>query len=295
MEIRHLQTFKTIVDLGGFRKAADHLGYAQSTITGHIQLLEDELQAPLFDRLGKKTILTETGHRFLPYAIQFLNLYEKAKEIPGNDDDPTGTLTIAAPESLTVYRLPPVLHEYKQRYPQVEIILKPSPNREALNRLRTGENDLVFLLESEWKEPDLVIKKLIDEPMMLITPPAHPFQEVSAMTLPALVEETFLYTERGCSYRMLFERYLQENGVSPRATMESWSVEAIKQCVMCGLGISLLPSIAVQSEIQEGKLAGVPWEEPYSVATIMAYHKEKWLSPALKAFLQMVKQHAMRW
>ncbi|PTX60804.1 DNA-binding transcriptional LysR family regulator [Melghirimyces profundicolus] len=295
MELRHLKTFKAVVDAGGFRKAAEHLGYAQSTITSHIQLLEEELESPLFDRLGKKTILTETGRRFLPYAIQFLKLYEKAKEIREDDECPTGTLTIAAPESLTVYRLPPVIHEYKQRYPQVEMVLKPSPNREALSRLRTGETDLVFLLESEWKDPDLVIKKLVDEPMVLITPPDHRFREISTSTLPALVEETFLYTEQGCSYRMLFEDYLQKNGIAPKTSVESWSVEAIKQCVMCGLGISLLPRIAVQSEIEEGKLAGIPWKEPHSVATVMAYHKDKWLSPALKAFLQMVNQHAIRW
>ncbi|MFC4076052.1 LysR family transcriptional regulator [Salinithrix halophila] len=294
MDLRHLKAFKAIVDLGGFRKAAEHLGYAQSTITSHIQLLEEELGSPLFDRLGRKTILTETGRRFMPYAVQFLQLYQKVKEVPGNEDFPTGTLTIAAPESLTVYRLPPIIHDYKQRYPQVEIVLKPSPNRESLNGLRTGDIDLVFLLDKEWTEPDLVINKLANEPMMVITSPAYHARELSAETLPDLVEETLLYyTEQGCSYRMLFERYLQENRVFPKTSVESWSVEAIKQCVMCGLGISLLPYIVVKSDIEEGKLVGVPWKERHSVATLMAYHKERWLSPALQAFVKMVKQHSV--
>ena len=72
MEIRHLQTFITIVELQGFTKAAEHLGYAQSTITSHIRILEDELGEVLFDRLGKKVILTHVGKKLVPYAKQML-------------------------------------------------------------------------------------------------------------------------------------------------------------------------------------------------------------------------------
>jgi len=76
MEIRHLQTFITIVELDGFTKAAEHLGYAQSTITAHIQILESEMGEVLFDRLGKKIVLTSVGKKLLPYAKQMLNIHE---------------------------------------------------------------------------------------------------------------------------------------------------------------------------------------------------------------------------
>ncbi|MDF2682681.1 MAG: LysR family transcriptional regulator [Brevibacillus sp.] len=295
MELRHLVTFKTIADLGGFTKAAENLGYAQSTVTMHIQALEEEVGAPLFDRLGKKVVLTQTGEQFMPFAIEMLTLYANAKNIHAASHVPSGTLTVAAPESLTVYRLPTIIKEYVQLYPQVQLILKPSySNAEALRQLRTGEYDMVFMLEKEWSEPDLHIEKLVTEPMLLIAPPhfhSYPWPRL----LEALSNSTFLFTQQGCSYRKLFDSYLQEHCVSPNTSLEFWSIEAIKQSVMCGLGFSVLPHFSTLSEMNERKLAGAVWEQGTTVFTSLAFHKNKWQSAAFKMFLQLVRKHAAGW
>lgn len=94
MEIRHLQTFMTIVELEGFTKAAEHLGYAQSTITSHIQILESELGEVLFDRLGKKIVLTNVGKDLVPYAKQMLQVYKDIKNITSDKNSVSGDLTI---------------------------------------------------------------------------------------------------------------------------------------------------------------------------------------------------------
>jgi DNA-binding transcriptional LysR family regulator len=145
MEIRHLITFKTIVDVGGYTRAADFLGYAQSTVTAHIQAIEQEMGQPLFNRLGKKMVLTEVGKHLLPYANEMVDLFEKAKQMPSADHEPSGNLVIGAPESLTVYRLPSVLHEYKQKYPKVKITLKSSTCWQIRDELRHGKMDIAFL------------------------------------------------------------------------------------------------------------------------------------------------------
>lgn len=82
MEMRHVKTFCAIVKYGNFSKAAHALGYAQSTVTAHMKALENDLHIPLFDRLGKKVLLTKAGHQFHPYALELLSIYEKAQEIP---------------------------------------------------------------------------------------------------------------------------------------------------------------------------------------------------------------------
>ncbi|PTX59573.1 regulatory helix-turn-helix LysR family protein [Melghirimyces profundicolus] len=113
MELRHLKTFRTVAKRGGFTRAGEELGYAQSTITSHIHALEEELGSPLFDRLGKRTVLTEAGQRLLPYAEEMDRLSREAAETVVTEETPSGPLRIGAPESLLVYRLPTILYEYR--------------------------------------------------------------------------------------------------------------------------------------------------------------------------------------
>ncbi|MCX2824814.1 LysR family transcriptional regulator [Bacillus pseudomycoides] len=294
MEIRHLKTFKTIVELGGYTRAADYLGYAQSTVTGHIQAIEQEMGQPLFNRLGKKMVLTDVGKHLLPYANEMIALSEKAKQIPSVDNEITGKIVIGAPESLTIYRLPSILHEYKKKYPKVKITLKASTCRELRNDLKSGNIDIAFLLDTERHEEDLHIEQLVMEQMAFVFPKDYTVTQTDSQDVQFSQEETFLYTERGCSYRAFFEHYLQRQGIQHESTFEFWSIEAIKQCVMCGLGISLLPIITAQQEQKDKKLQAVILNEA-KFATQLVYHKNKWFSPALHEFLMIIRKHAKGW
>jgi DNA-binding transcriptional LysR family regulator len=280
MEIRHLKSFKTIVDLGGFGRAADHLGYAQSSITAHIQAIEKTLGSPLFNRLGKKLVLTETGERFLPHATEILRIYELSTEEPSKSNILTGSLTIGAPESLTVYQLLPFIKEYNRLYPEVDISLKAANGDVLCDYLRSGEIDAAVLLENpSSNHSDLIINTLSYEPMTLIQP-----------TVSKDKVDTILFTQQGCSYRTTFENYLAENKIQKKSVLEFSSIEAIKQLVINGIGISLLPSFAVKSEVNEGKLNATLLENK-TITTLLAYHKNKWISPALKVFIKLITEH----
>jgi DNA-binding transcriptional LysR family regulator len=294
LELHHLKTFKTVADMGGFTRAAEALGYAQSTITSHIQALENELGRPLFDRLGKTVVLTSAGERLYEYAVQILYLAKSAVSAVADDTQPAGTLVIGAPESLMAYRLPAIMRDYKERYPNVQIVLSPSQCWESFSKLRTGELDLAFLLVPAAFEPDMHVETLLAEPMALIATPDHPLKSRNCVYPEDLVNETLLKTEKGCSYRHCFEDQLKS--VHPAHEIEFWSIEAIKQCVMVGLGIAYLPRITVESELNEGKLIALSWYQDQPVVlTQMVYHKNKWLSPALRAFIDVVRRHAAQW
>ena len=296
MESRHLFTFLVVVEVGSFTRAAQKLDYAQSSITAQIQALEAELGQPLFDRISKKITLTDAGRRLLPYAQEISRMHTMAQDALSSDTELAGSLRIGAPESLAAFRLPGIIKEFRDLYPQVQIILKPGACWELIESIRSGELDIAFLLQPETEYKDMYIETLIHEEMALVAPLHHHLSNLSEVTPNELKSETILHTETGCSYRTLFERYLNSHGVFPDPKLEFWSIEAIKQCVMAGLGISFLPLVSVQSELSEGKLVKLKWnDESQRVATQLAYHNKKWISPAISEFLLIVQKHAGVW
>ena len=296
MESKHLFTFLVVVEAGSFTRAAQKLDYAQSSITAQIQSLEAELGQPLFDRIGKKIILTDAGRRLLPYAQEISRMHALAQDALRSESELSGVLRIGAPESLAAFRLPGIIKEFRGRHPQVRITLKPGACWELTEFIRAGELDLAFLLQPETEYKDLHCETLIHEAMTMVAPLDHPLIHASEVVPLDLKSETILHTETGCTYRTLFERYLNSHGVFPDPNLEFWSIEAIKQCVMSGLGISFLPLITVRTELAEGKLARLNWnDEAQRVATQIAYHNKKWMSPVLIEFLKIVQSHAAKW
>lgn len=297
LELKQLHTFKVVAELNGITRAAEHLGYAQSSVTAQIQALEEELGTPLFDRLGKKIVLTEAGKRLLPYAESMLQTHEEAKEAVRSHTTPSGTLTIGSPESLAAFRLPAVIQEYKRAFPRVKIILKPGYCWEMRQLVRKGELDIAFLMEPEHDgENDLHIESLVTESMALLSSVDHPLVQLDQVHPEHLRNETFLLTETGCSYRTLFEYYLRTHGIPSELGIEFNSIEAIKNCASAGLGLAYLPLITVRKELQEGRLAILNWAGiPDRITTRLAVHKRKWMSPALAEWIHLVRKHAEQW
>ncbi|MFX3618676.1 MAG: LysR family transcriptional regulator [Sporolactobacillus sp.] len=294
MEIRQLKTFQAIVNEGGFMKAAVQLGYAQSTVTGHIQAIEEELGKPLFDRMGKQMVLTEIGKQLLPYANEIIALMEKANQLPAEKKEMTGTLVIGASESLTTYRLPSVIRTYKDQFSRVQIILKPLTAEAMYEELKRGQLDLAFLMDKLITNEELCTLPLVTEKMALVLSNQQAKKAGKSLKnfLPA--DEVILYTERGCAYRSFFEKILDAHGYTPKSTLEFWSVEALKQCIICGLGASFLPLVTVKKEWINHELTCILTKEE-RIKTQMIYHKNKWLSPATQAFIDLVKKQAEFW
>ena len=124
--------------------------------------------------------------------------------------------------------------------------------------------------------------------MLVLVGSSHPLRDKARVEPQELADETILVTERGCSYRELFERALADAGVTAHRKIEFGSLEAIKQCLVAGLGLAILPQMAVAREVGQGALAALPWQgPPFPIVTQLCWHKDKWQSPALRAFLEM--------
>lgn len=289
MELRQLTTFRTIALTQSFTQAAVVLNYAQSSVTAQIQVLEEELGVPLFDRLGRKVTLTEAGERFLRYAERIVSLTEEAQQAVTNDNEPSGTLTLSATESLCTYRLPALLQEFHRRYPAARLQFRPLPFTELTRSVSTGIIDVAFILDPPMQSPTLCSETLSTEPIVLIAVPSHPLATARTIGPTDIAEEMVLLTETGCDYRAVFERELAASGVRPAASMEFASVEAMKQCVIAGMGVAVVPAMTVQREIAAGSLVALPWCTNMSMSFQVVWHRDKWRSPSLTAFLDLAR------
>lgn len=288
MDFKQLNAFLTISRLQSFTKAADALGYAQSTITTQIKLLENELNVKLFERIGKTTTLTHEGKKLLPYAKQILKLSTDIKTTVSNEDKPSGTLTIGAAESLCVLRLPEILKEYRILYPDVDVSLKFGSCADFRHYLSENLIDVAFSLGVKIDSDEFISEVELPEPMLLLAYPGHPLIQKDKIFPKDIENESLILTETGCSYRAAFERILKDSGIKPNITLETGSVQAIKQFTMSGLGITILPEIAVKDEVKAGKLIPLNWKGPdLNIISQVIYHKDKWISPALREFIHL--------
>lgn len=291
MDFKQLNTFIAISKYQSFTEASNVLNYAQSTVTTQIKSLESELKVKLFERMGKKVTLTYEGKKLLPYAKQMIKLSDQMKNIVIDDGKPSGTLTIGAAESLCVIRLPEVLKKYRMLYPEVDVSLKFGTCSDFRYFLKDNIIDAAFSLGTKIDSKEFISEVEIDEPMVLLAYPGHPLTKKDKVFPEDISEEPLILTEMGCSYRAAFENILSEHNIKPNLALETGSVQAIKQFTMSGLGITLLPKVAVEDEIKAGRLVPLNWCGPdFGIISQVLYHKDKWISPALSAFLKLSKE-----
>ncbi len=291
MEFRQLNTFIAVAKLSNFTKAATQLGYSQSAVTAQIQLLERELGTHLFERLGKSISLTPEGEKLLVYAKQILKLCDEAKNTLAASDILKGNLTIGATESLCAVRLPRLFKEFHERYPSVEITLKMENCSECQTLLRENQVDIAFIMGQKINAPEFIAELELPEPLVLLAIPGHPLTIKKHVYPEDIADYTIIVSERGCSFRNLFQKSLDDAGVTPKSIMETGSIQAIKQLTMSGLGITLLPRIAVEEELNRKQLAELHWDgTPFNLVTQMIYHRDKWISAALRAFIDLTEE-----
>jgi len=288
MEFKQLKSFIVVAETLSFSRTAEILNFAQSSISEQIRLLEDELGCRLFERLGRNICLTKEGDKFLLYAEKILNLCDEAKQCVAESLIPTGPLTIATAETLCVFRLPELFKEYCSLYPEVDVKLQIGNCEDFPHMLRKNKVDVAFTLDNERVYSDIVSKTLLHEPLVVVSSNTDSLAKRDMVEMLEFEGKNLILTQRGCSYRARFEEFLLSVNVRPNSILELESIEAIKQYVISGFGISFLPRIAVEKEIEGRQLVEIKYNGPefYTSAQVL-YHKDKWLSPALQAILDM--------
>lgn len=280
MELRTINTFLHIAELHSFSRAARELGYSQSAVSAQVAQLEAELETPLFDRVGKTVRLTDAGQTFLTYARSLLATAEQAKAALQPARQVSGTLRVALADSVCSTFLPDLLQRYHALCPQVELVLRTATDDEMLQMLGSNQIDLAYTLDKPLLQPSFVLAVDEPEPICVVAPAGHP-----------LAGQEFLLTERGMSYRDALDQCMAAQGLAIKPFLELGSASLLCQMVEHGMGLSFLPEYIVQNALAAGTLArlNVPACR-VEMRRQLFYHKDKWLTPQMKAFITLVQR-----
>ena len=290
MEIRNLKTFLTVARLLSFRKSAEMLNYAQSSISAQIKNLEEELGKPVFRRRGKNVELTDAGRKLVQYAQKMIAMEKEAMAAVSETIPLRGRLSLRIPQTLGTCFLPGILREFHRSYPRTDFDVASCEYRNLPDELRSGITDLAFLLADAIDFTDLKTEFLGSVTLSMVASPGHFLTRKKRVSISDLAGETLFLPKHDCSYKMIVEQWLLQGRIETAATVEMNSLEAIKKCVSKGLGIAIMPNIASAEEVARGMLTRLDWEEPsIETAVLMIWHRDKWISPMLKDFMDAVR------
>jgi DNA-binding transcriptional LysR family regulator len=291
VELKNLKTFAKIAQYKSFSKTAETLGYAQSTITTQIQLLEQELGTKLFERIGRRVELTAHGSIFLQYVNKIIALTDKAKDSIDESNTPKGTLRIGVVESICTMRLPALLKTYHMQYPEVDIIIKLGFCSELRTMLQNNIVDVVFILDQEVEQEEFTSSLSFNEPMVIVAAASNRLKDKNSLTVQDLATESLILTEQGCSYRCALEEIFNKNGVQPHILLEVGNIETIKSFVKSNLGITLLPLMTVKNEVANRELVILDIAEcKFNMQRQLIYLKKKYVTAAMRAFISLASE-----
>lgn len=293
MDLDQLHTFLEIVRLKSFSKAAQSCYRTQPAVSAQVRQLEQELNAPLFDRLGTKIALTAAGQIFAEYAQQILELRRRAQDsIHELERTPRGELVIAANEATCIYVLPRVFAEFKRRFPNVQLLVDRSYGSHVTEAVLESQADF-GITQLPLTEKRLQIAKIHSDEIKVLLPPGHVLAERKVIEPADLIGQPLLLPKAGAT-RSRLNLWLEPVEEQVQISMELDSTEMIKRFVMAELGIGFVAGAHCREEISAGKLlARSLGPEPMIRQIGLIYRKDKALSKAALSFIEVTLSHAV--
>ena len=295
MEIRNLIAFVRIAEVRHFSKAAEQLGYSQSAVTMQIKQLEAELRTQLFERIGKQVKLTQAGERLLPYALEILNSIQRAESSVQEPEEISGRLRIGTSESYVTSILPPIIMEFSEICPHVEISTHTGQVTDLFHMLRQNDIDILYFLDQKIYFPEWV--KVSEQPQKIffVASVDSPLAGQRQIPIQRLLQEPLYLTEKGISYRYAMEQSLAAKGYELHPFWEVGNTDVITRFLLKNKGISFLPEYVVRDYIESGQLTILDTECPEIVMwSQLAYHRNKCVTPQMNQFLELMLRHIQR-
>lgn len=174
MEFRQLKTFTTLADTLNFTRTAEKLFMAQSSVSAQIKSLEEDLEIKLFDRIGRRVLLTEAGSKFYDYARKMEEMTNEIRSEVTNSRYSRGSLTIRTPETLAAVYMPGIIEQFSKKNPKVTLNFINCSDRQLKEELNTGRIDLAFLMTDAIHFRDVNVKLLNTLKLILAASPGHP-------------------------------------------------------------------------------------------------------------------------
>ncbi|MBR1988969.1 MAG: LysR family transcriptional regulator [Firmicutes bacterium] len=294
MDFKQIEAFVNVIKYKSFSKAAEATFLTQPTISTHISSLEKELGVTLIDRLGKESRPTKQGRAFYNYAINLINTRERAINAMGNfGKEISGQIDLRASSVPGQYIVPKLLADFHKEYPEVTFRLEQSDSEQVWNDILDNMGEIGFT--GEYQNNGLKYELLFKEPSVLITPKNEKFtrlrEKTDTISLKYIIDEPLVWREEGSATRRAFEEKLCQAGRTSmiKAVATVNGIEAVKQCVAAGLGVSLLSQVVVESDKGNGDYISFRLEETELEREFyMVYNKNTTLSPVALKFKEFV-------
>jgi DNA-binding transcriptional LysR family regulator len=289
MDFYQLSYFIKVAETKSISRAAEELFLTQPAVSKQISALEGELGARLFDRIGRKVLLTRAGENLYGRADRILRSIDEAKTaIHDMSSECSGELVIGASDHISLHRLPDVLKAYIAAFPKVDLKLRCHRSETISEMVRNNQVDLgVITLPAAAR--GITTKVIWNDPMSLVFPAKHPLAGISKPKLKDLGPFGMILPESRTTTRTMIDAAFISRGLTPNVTMEVAYIETIKVLVKVGLGISILPDKAVENEIKTGTLMRSKIHDAvFSRDLGVLYLKDKFLSRPATEFLKLL-------
>jgi DNA-binding transcriptional LysR family regulator len=294
MDIRDLQVFLSVSRHLNFTRAGEELHVSQPSISIRIAALQNELGSKLFDRIGKRVVLTEAGKVLVPYATKVIAALDDARhaitELQGLQ---RGSLSIGASTTPGMYLVPRIIADFKRLYPRIEVRLRIRDTRSIADAIAANEFDFGFV-GGHLVSDDVEVLNWRTDKIVLIVLPSHEFAIRRRLKVADLVNENFVLREAGSATRATITGQLRKNGIQLNAIGEMENPESIKRAVQSGLGIAFISSFAVETELKNRTLiavhvSGLEIERKLKII----YRKDKHLSKAALEFITLAQSKVL--
>ncbi len=250
--LAQLEAFVEVARRRSVTGAAEALYVTQPALTARLNALERALGTTLLDRRRRGgTQLTEAGRAFLPYAERALEAVDAGRTLlSAVAEGRGGQIAIGCSPAVSTYALPAILHAFATTHPDVQLAVRTGHSEEVLELVKRGQVEVALI--RSLRDPEVESITLYEDELVLVVHRGHAFGD--AVPLQELAAEQFVLFDPASSYHELTGALFRESGVAPRGTMELDNIDSAKKMVEQGLGIALLPKIAVADEVRAGRL-----------------------------------------
>ncbi len=291
MEIRNLITFVQVAELNSFTKAANILGYSQSTVSFQIKQLETELDCLLFERINHTITLTDRGKELLKYAQSISRLTDEFKQSISNSRQLKGFVHIVTPDSVCEDMLLKNYMGFHSMYPGIDLKFTNADTGDMFDMLDRNEADVMMTLDNHIYKSDYIIAKEEHINMHFVSNPGSRFAGVKNLSIRDIADETFLLTEKSMGYRRVLDKELAKQSIEIKPGLEVGRTDIITSLLEKNEGISYLPDFVTDKKVKEGKLIYLDVCDVQSdIWKQLIFHKNKWISNCLNTFIEYVKQ-----
>ena len=298
MDLGLLSTFRAVVRSGGMRRAAETLHVSQPAVSARIRELERQLDIALFERAGRRLLLTDAGRIVLDESTSLLAAADSLRQrVAALGSLRSGSLGIATIDAVSIHLLSGIYRSFVEAHPQVELRVHVVDSHHVLDAVHNLDVELGFFAMPPPSAPpppaEIEVEPFFEDELICVASPSHALVRRRQVALTTLAAAPLILYSHGSHTRAILDEVFRAQGVPPNVVMETGSPEAMQRLAEAGVGLTILPQTQIRDAETSGRLRRVRVRNTRFVRTLaIARRRDRHLGPAARSFIDRVRQ---RW